>query len=134
MEYKKKKKFFFGSRATGPIGRLYMKKVYNNMFFTLTDLKGSVICCKSSKAMLGWGPKKRRTAPHTIEIIIYGLSPYFTLYNLYGVQIFFKNRFSSHFRYLLNVLKVYNLAITKFKVCRPLVFHKGIRGRRLQKK
>src|SRR5690606_23509581 len=115
MNYKKKRIFFFGRRAIGPVARIYMKKVYNNMFFTLTDLRGKVICCKTSKALLGRGPKRRRTAPHTIELIIQHISPFFTLYSLRGIQIFFKNRLSSHFRYLIKVLTTYNLKITRFK-------------------
>jgi hypothetical protein len=81
MEYKKKKNFFFGKLAR-PIGRIFMRKAYNNMFFTFTDLKSKVVCCKSSKSIVGKGPKRRRTAPHTIEPVISSLSPFFNLYNL----------------------------------------------------
>lgn len=133
MEYKKKKNFYFG-RLNRFIGRIHMKKVYNNIFFTLTDLRNRVICCKTSKAVLGKGPKRRRTAPHSIELVISTMHSYFTLYNLWGVQIYFKNRYSSHFRYLINALQLCNLIIRRFKVRRPLAFTKGIRGRRLRKK
>jgi ribosomal protein S11 len=133
MEYKKKKNFFFG-KAPRPIGRIYMRKAYNNMFFTLTDLNSKVVCSKSSKSIIGRGNKRRRTAPHTIEPIIGSMSPHFSLYNLQGVQIYFKTRYSSHYRYLINALQAHNLKIKQLKVCRPLAFHKGIRGRRLRKK
>jgi ribosomal protein S11 len=133
MEYKKKKNFFFGS-SQQPVGRIFMRKAYNNMFFTLTDLNSKVICSKSSKSVIGRGAKRRRTAPHTIEPIITAISSYFNLYNLWGIQIYFKSRYSSHYRYLIDILQIYGLKIRRLKICRPLAFHKGIRGRRLRKK
>jgi ribosomal protein S11 len=133
MEYKKKKNFFFG-RSARPIGRVFMRKAYNNMFFTLTDLKSKVVCCKSSKSIVGKGPKRRRTAPHAIEPAIAAMSPFFNLYNLWGVQIFFKTRYSSHFRYLISALQACGVKIRLLKLARPLAFHKGVRGRRLRKK
>lgn len=133
IELKKKRKFSFNF-GINQIGCLHIKKSYNNLFLTLTDLKGYVVCCKTFGTLYqNEPPKKQRKGPLAMGLMFNSILPFFAIYNLKFVVIFCRIRITSQIHHLVKLLKAEKIIIKRISVIRRLSYNQGMRGRRVRK-
>jgi small subunit ribosomal protein S11 len=80
--------FYFGPFTDRRVAAFHINQKRRNLFFTVTDLTGSVIGSISAKPFAA--NRKKRTAPHIIELLIRRLSGMLKAYRVNAIRIFLK--------------------------------------------
>lgn len=88
-------KFYFGPFAEKRVAAFHINQKRKNLFFTVTDLAGSVVGAVSAKPFEA--NRKKRTAPHIIDLLIRRLASLLRAYRVSAVRLFLK---ASHKRVL----------------------------------
>lgn len=122
--------FYFGPFADKRIAALHINQKRRNLFFTITDLTGSVISAVSAKP---YAPnRKKRMAPHIIELLIGKLITVLRAYRVSSLRLFLK---VSHKRILKPVQ--YALRGTGFSIPYMMdllpVAHNGCRTKKVRR-
>ena len=119
--------FFFNK-----VGNLVVNRSHSNIFITLLDKNNKVVICKSSGACDVGNSKKKKKSPQALENIVSKLINYFEMYNIKGLNIILKVKFSSHIVILVKELTDRGIKILKF-INRQRVGHNGMRGRKIRR-
>ena len=109
MKLKAKRRFKFYQNTC----HLYLRKSFSNIFLTMTDQEGSVIKCATSGSSGIGRSKRRKLAPQSIEQIMVVLKPYFHLYKIKQVFLFFSARTSKIFYTLLKEIQYHGFKIRR---------------------
>lgn len=80
--------FYFGPFAERRVAALHINQKRRNLFFTVTDLTGSVIGAVSAKPFAA--NRKKRTAPHIIDLLIRRLLNVLKAYRVGVIRLFLK--------------------------------------------
>jgi ribosomal protein S11 len=80
--------FYFGPTADRRIAALHINQKRHNLFFTATDLAGSVIGSITAKPFAA--NRKKRTAPHIIEQLVRRLVGVLRAYRVKELRLFVK--------------------------------------------
>lgn len=131
--YKSVKKFQFGTTAV-KIGNIYIKRKYNNIFITLTDLFHKVICCKSAGVCVQTKNKRRKRIAFTVKLMVELLVFYLKKYNIKCLNVitFIRMRGKGYLKKLIRTLKESKIKI-KTIVCKRVIAHNGVRGKNLRR-
>jgi len=108
--YKTNKKFYFGEKKVN-IGKIYIKKSYNNIFITLTDLKSKVILCKTAGSSIMEQNKRRKNVPYTVNIIAAKIKTYLDIYKIQKIILLIRLRIKSFVYKLISKLKEFKIRI-----------------------
>lgn len=127
----KQSEFYFGPFSERRVAVLHVNHKRRNLFFTITDLTGAVIAAISAKP---FAPnRKKRTAPHIINLLVRRLIAILRAYRVTAVRLVFR---ASHKRILKPVQ--YSLRGSGFFVpymtdLVPLA-HNGCRAKKVKRK
>jgi ribosomal protein S11 len=80
--------FYFGPFVERRVAALHINQKRRNLFFTVTDLTGSVIGAISAKPFAA--NRKKRTAPHIIELLMRRLLNVLKAYRVNVIRLFLK--------------------------------------------
>ena len=126
------KTFFFYS-SFPRVANLIIKKVHSNIFITLCDLNRRVIISKSSGTVRRIGRnKKRKIAPHAVEIMTKSLKKYFIFYRIKEINLYIKLNKCAHLYILLKELRYLFIKVRSIIDIRR-VPHNGMRGRKIRR-
>lgn len=122
--------FYFGPFADRRVAAFHINQKRRNLFFTVTDLTGSVIAAISAKPFAA--NRKKRTAPHIIELLVRRLTAVLKAYRVTSIRLFLK---ASHKRILKPVqyaLRGSGLAIPFMMDLIPIA-HNGCRAKKVRR-
>lgn len=109
MILKKNSKFYFGSNVDYKVGIIYLNSRRKNLFFTLTDLIGQVLICKSAASLNI--ERKKLHSPQVADILITSICNIAKLHRLNSIKIYLKFRNKYILASILNVLQAYALNV-----------------------
>lgn len=131
MVRRKRLKFYFGKKK---VARLLLKLTYSNLFFSLMDRKGKIICFKSSgQGHLIFSRFLKKTI-YNIDFLFKSILPFVKLYKL--KRFVFTIQLGRPGRYVKRFVKLFQrrkMRIIKYKYYIPIA-HNGVKGRHLRYK
>lgn len=127
MTSKAPNNLYFGPYSDKRVAALHIKQRDRNMFFTITDLTGAVITSTSAKIFAA--DRKKRFAPHIVELATKQLALILKAYRIYTVRLFIK--ISKKFLVLsaARTLRSYNIRVP-FAMDLISVPHNGCRKKK----
>lgn len=126
---KKEKNYYFGINKRAV---LTFRKGDSNYFFTLLDLRGKVVCCKTSGSSNLLRNKRKKISFQSVETIINLFEPIFNFYNINKLYIEFKNLPSALYYILVNNLELKGITILGVKMIFKSA-HNGMRNRKVRR-
>lgn len=127
MTTPKKPELYFGPFADRRVAAFHVNRRRRNLFLTITDLTGAVI--GSSSAKLFASDRKKRFAPHVIELIVRQLTLILKAYRISAVRLFLKLSKSFILRSTARALKANSIVVTMAMDLVPKP-HNGCRHRK----
>jgi ribosomal protein S11 len=129
---KRSPKFFFGLAKRRQV-RIYLRKSFTNIFFTVTDLRNKVIYTLSGGMCSDKNNRRSKIIPFIVEAMSKKIIKVFRALNISLVQLILKTSLRAHLRVL-----VYRLSKANFHVSsildRRIAAHNGVRARSLKRR
>lgn len=82
------RELYFGPYADRRVAALHISKKHKNLFLTVTDITGAVVSSVSAKFFAP--DRKKRFAPHIMELIVRQLAMVLKAYRVVSVRLFIK--------------------------------------------
>jgi len=119
--------FYFGPFADRRVAAFHVNRKRRNLFLTATDLTGAVLGSFSSKIFAY--DRKKRYAPHIIEMVVRRLVLLLKAYRVFAVRLFF--RVSKNFiaNAVVRALRTFNIRFT-FCLSTVPIAHNGCRKKK----
>lgn len=121
---------YFGPFADRRVAAFHINRKRRNLFLTVTDLTGAVI--GSSSAKLFAADRKKRFAPHIIELVVRQLVTVLKVYRISAVRLFLKVSKSFIVRSAVRALKTNAVVVTMVMDLLPKP-HNGCRRRKARR-
>jgi ribosomal protein S11 len=125
-------KFFFGLTKHRHV-RIYLRKSFTNIFFTVTDLRNRVIYTLSGGMCSEKNNRRSKVIPFIVEAMSKKIIKVFRTLHISLVQLILKTSLRAHLRIL-----VYRLSKANFKISsildRRIAAHNGVRARSLKRR
>ena len=118
---------YFGPFADRRVAAFHLKKKRRNLFLTITDITGAVVSSVSAKLFAN--DRKKRFAPHIVELAVRQLALILKAYRIYAVRFFIKVKRSYLIRSVIRTLKQNKIGIT-FAMDLIAVAHNGCRKKK----
>lgn len=118
---------YFGPFIDKRVAVFHVNKKRRNLFFTVTDLTGAVVGSVSTK--LFTKDRKKRTAPHIIELGIKQLTLLLKAYRIFAIRLFFKISKSFINYAVVRALRALDVKFT-FSLSMVPVAHNGCRKKK----
>jgi len=118
---------YFGPFVDRRVAAFHVNRKRRNLFLTVTDLTGAVI--GSSSAKLFASDRKKRFAPHIIELVVRQLVVILKAYRIASVRLFLKVSKSFIVRPTVRALKANGVIFTMIMDLLPKP-HNGCRRRK----
>lgn len=118
---------YFGPYEDRRVAVFHVNRKHRNLFLTVTDLTGAVVGAVSTKMFMK--DRKKRTAPHIIELVVKQLVLLLKAYRIYAIRLLFKISKSYINRAVVRALRAFD---TRFTFCLTMVpvAHNGCRSRK----
>lgn len=118
---------YFGPFDNKRVAAFHINRRKKNLFFTLTDLTGSVLGSVSAKTFMA--NRKKRFALHIIELLVRKLALLLKAYRIYSVRLFVKFAMPTPLRHTMRAFKSYGVKFTSIVDLVP-VAHNGCRHKK----
>lgn len=125
--YKRSVNFYFGPLPNYRSSLLFINKKRKNLFFTLTDLNGSVLC--SVTAGKFDIKRRKRMSPQTVELLTKRISTYAKMFRISLVDIILKVKARFMITTLVRTLKFYGFKLLVASEIIPIA-HNGCRKKK----
>lgn len=122
--------FYFGPFVDRRVGALHINQKRRNLFFTATDLTGSVLGAVSAKPFSA--NRKKRTASHIIELLVRKLLNILKAYRVTAIRLFFKVAHKQVLKPVQFALRGSGLSIPNIVDLLP-VAHNGCRAKKVRR-
>lgn len=122
-----KRDLYFGPLSERRIAAFHIKKKRRNLFLTVTDLTGAVL--RSVSAKLFAADRKKRQAPHIIELAARQLTLTLKAYRVSAVRLFTKVSRKYIGLSIARTLRLHNIYVT-FAADLVAVAHNGCRKKK----
>lgn len=126
----KSRRFYFGPTANQRMAVLHIKKKQKNLYLTVTDLLGCVIRSISAKIVMQ--DRKKRFAPHVVELATRVLGVYLRTYRISSVRILSKFPRTYLLRSVGRALRGFGVTATLIMDLTPIP-HNGCRKKKLRR-
>lgn len=118
---------YFGPYVDRRVAVFHVNRKQRNLFLTVTDLTGAVVGAVSTKMFVK--DRKKRTAPHIIELVVKRLVSLMKVYRISAVRLLFKISKSYINRAVVRALRAFDIRFT-FCLSMVPVAHNGCRGKK----
>lgn len=118
---------YFGPFADRRVAAFHIKKKRRNLFLTVTDITGAVVSSVSAKLFAV--DRKKRFAPHIVELASRQLAMTLKAYRIYAVRLFIKVTRSYLVKSVVRTLKQNKIGVT-FAMDLVSVAHNGCRKKK----
>lgn len=120
-------RFYFGPLMNHRVAAFHVNKKNRNLFFTLTDLTGSVLGSSSAGAFVT--RRKKRMSVQVVEMIVKKLVAVVKAYRVESVRLFFKFHNRLFAVAVARTLRVYGVKVVFVADLIPLA-HNGCRKKK----
>jgi len=118
---------YFGPFSDKRVAVFHVNRKRRNLFFTITDLTGAVVGSISTKLFVK--DRKKRTAPHIIELGVKQLVLLLKAYRIFAIRLFFKISKSFVNYAVIRALRALDVKLT-FSLSMVPVAHNGCRKKK----
>lgn len=118
---------YFGPYEDRRVAVFHVNRKHRNLFLTVTDLTGAVVGAVSTKMFVK--DRKKRTAPHIIELVVKQLVLLLKVYRIFAVRLLFKISKSFINRSVVRALRAFDVRFT-FCLSMVPVAHNGCRSKK----
>lgn len=122
--------FYFGPLTDNRVAAFHVNSNRKNLFFTLTDLTGSVLISSSAGTFVS--SRRKRRSEQVIELMVKRLSAVAKAYRIESVRLFFKIPTRFFALTIVRTLKSYGIRVA-FAVDLVPVAHNGCRKKKARR-